>query len=234
MWRTFVVDVRAVLFAALLAFLPALKAAPDLPVILKNMDQAAAKFEGMRAKIQRVNYTAIVDDRSVETGEIRVRREKNSSVTVLLEINDPSPLILAVKGSKVEIYRSRIAQVEEYNLSQSKNALQQAFSLGFGTSGKFLSDNYEVKALAEEAVEGEPAVKLELIPKSPEMLKRTPKIEMWVSTETWTALQQKIHEIGSGDYNLYTYSQVRLNPGLKDADLELKIPRNTKRVFPQR
>jgi outer membrane lipoprotein-sorting protein len=226
-------NVRAPLLGLLLVASPALKAASDLLVILKNMDQAAAKFEGMKAKIQRVNYTAIVDDKSVETGELRVRREKNKPVMLRLEIRDPSPLILAVNGTKAEIYYPRIAQVEEYDLSKSKNTLEQALSLGFGTAGKFLSDNYEVKVLAEQAVEGKPAVKLELIPKSPQMLKSTPKIEMWVSTETWTALQQKIYEIDPGDYRLYTYSEVALNPGLKDSDLELKIPRNTKRVFPQ-
>ncbi len=155
-------------------------------------------------------------------------------MTLLLEIKDPSPLILLVKDTKVELYRPRIAQVEEYNLSQSKNAIEQAFSLGFGASGKFLRDNYELKRLGEEAVEGQPAVKLELLPQSPEMLKSTPKIEMWVSTENWNALQQKIYGIDPGDYRLYTYTQIALNPGLKDADLQLKLPRNTKRVFPQR
>ncbi len=225
--------VRKLLFAALLACTPVLLAEPELPVILKNMDQAASKFQGMKAKIQRVNYTAIVDDKSVETGEIRVRREKSKPVTLLMEIKDPSPLILAVNGTKAEIYRPRIAQVEEYDLSQSKNTLEQAFSLGFGTAGTFLSENYQVKVLAEEAVEGQPAVKLELIPKSPEMLRRTPKIEMWVSTQNWSAVQQKVYEVGSGDYSLNTYSQIALNPGLKDSDLELKVPRNTKRVFPQ-
>ena len=225
--------VRKLLFAALLACTPALAAAPDLPAILKNMDQAASKFEGMKARIGRVNYTEIVDDKTVESGEIRVRRDKNKPVTLLMEIKDPAPLILAVKGTKAEIYRPRIAQVEEYDLTQSKNTLEQAFSLGFGTSGKFLSDNYELKVLGEETIEGQPAVKLELVPKSPEMLKRTPKIEMWVSTQNWSAVQQKVYEVGSGDYSLNTYSEIALNPGLKDADLELKVPRNTKRVFPQ-
>ncbi len=225
--------VKTALLAGLLVFLPALKAAPELPVILKNMDQSASTFEGMKARIQRVNYTAIVDDKTIETGEIRVRREKSKPVTLLMEIKDPSPLILAVKGTKAEIYRPRIAQVEEYDLTQSKNTLEQAFSLGFGTAGKFLSDNYQVKVLGDEMVEGQLAVKLELIPKSPEMLKRTPKIEMWVSTENWNAVQQKVYEVGSGDYSLNTYTQIALNPGLKDSDLELKVPRNTKRVFPQ-
>jgi outer membrane lipoprotein-sorting protein len=227
------VIVNRFLIAALLLVTPSLAAAPDLATTLKNMDQAAAKFEGMKADIQRVNYTAIVDDKNIESGEIRVRRDKDRAVTLLMEIKEPTPLILAVKGTKAEIYRPRISEVEEYNLSEHKNDLEQAFSLGFGTSGTFLKDNYAIKVLGEENVGSQPAIRLELTPKDADLLRRMPKIEIWVSTQSWSALQQKVYE-NSGDYSLNTYSNVALNPGLKESDLQLKLPRNVKRVRPQR
>jgi hypothetical protein len=88
--------VNRFLIAALLLMTPGLVAAPDLATTLKNMDQAAAKFEGMKADIQRLNYTAIVDDKNVESGAIRVRRDKDRAVTLLMEIKEPTPLILSV------------------------------------------------------------------------------------------------------------------------------------------
>ena len=231
--RSLLVNVNPFLFAALLLVAPGLEAAPDLATTLKNMDQAAAKFEGMKADIQRLNYTAIVDDKNVESGQILVRRDKTRAITLLMEIKEPTPLILAVKGTKAEIYRPRISEVEEYNLSKHKNDLERAYSLGFGTSGTFLKDNYAIKILGEESVASQPAVRLELTPKDADLLRRTPKIEIWVSTQNWSAIQQKVHEI-SGDYTLNTYSNITLNPGLKESDLQLKLPRSVKRVHMQR
>jgi outer membrane lipoprotein-sorting protein len=96
-----------------------------------------------------------------------------------------------------------------------------------------LKDNYAIKVLGEESVGSQPAIHLELTPKDADLLRRMPKVEIWVSTQNWSALQQKVHE-NSGDYSLNTYSNVALNPGLKESDLQLKLPKNVKRVRPQR
>ena len=150
----------------------------------------------------------------------------------MIEFTDPYPYFLAVNGNKAEIYRPRIAKVEEYDLTKSREMFEQAFLLGFGTTGEYLRANYELNLEGEETAAGKATVKLELIPKSEKMLKHIPRLEMWISIETWQAVQQKIDQPATGDYRLFTYTNVAVNPKLSEKQFKLKIPKSTKRVYP--
>ena len=118
--------------------------ASELETLLAHMDQAAAEFRGMQANLRWVKYTAIVEDESVEEGAIKVLRGKDGEFRLLVEFRVPYSYFFAVRGTKAEIYRPRIATVEEYDLSSSKAAIEQALLLGFGTGGRFLSEHYNI------------------------------------------------------------------------------------------
>lgn len=225
--------VRAWVAMALLAC-PAMQGAPNLNTVLEHMDRAASQFRSMQANLRWIRYTAIVEDKSVEEGVIKVLREKSGEFRLLVEFQVPYTYFLAVRGEKAEIYRPRIATVEEYDLSNSKAAIEQALLLGFGTGGRFLREHYGVTWRGYESAAGETAVKLELIPKAKRMAQQIPRIEMWVSTATWQSVQQKLYLPADGDYRLSTYTEISLNPKLLGSDLRLKIPRSVKRVYPQR
>ena len=220
------------LFLVLLALLPL--TAADLDSVLTKMDQAAAVFTGMEAKITRLNYMALLDSKDVESGTIYVRRDKKGKVRMAIHFTEPYEYYLAVNGDKAEIYRPRIATVEEYNISKHRDTFQQVLLLGFGTTEKYLRDNYELRVVGEEKVTDRPAVRLELVPKSEGMRKQVPKLEMWVSTDTWQAVQQKLHQPGGEDYRIFTYSDIELNPKLSDKVFKLDIPKSTKRILPQK
>ena len=217
-----------------LVLLPTLQASTELETVLRNMDQAADRFSTLEAQVRWVKYSALVEDESAEEGVIVVRRNNDKTVDMLLEFQQPYSYFLSVQGTKVEIYRPRIAQVEEYDLSRSRETLEQALLLGFGTAGRFLRENYHVQMRGEETAAGQPTIKLELIPKSDDLLRKIPRLEMWISKTEWQPVQQKLYEINPGDYRLYTYTKIALNPALKDSAFKLKIPKNTRRVFPQR
>ena len=70
------------------------------------------------------------------------------------------------------------------------------------------------------------------MPKSPEVLKNLKKLELWIPEEGYP-IQQKFY-LAAGDYKLVTYTNVEVNPPLTDADLKLKVPKDAKRVFPQK
>ena len=215
----------------LLLSLPALGASIDLDTVLAHMDKAAISFRSSQANISRLKYTKIVDDKDIESGMIYVLKNKKKTL-LLIEFTDPYPYFLAVNGNKAEIYRPRIATVEEYDLSNSREMFEQVFLLGFGTTGKYLRENYELKLEGEETAAGKATVKLELIPKSEKMLKYFPRLEMWISTGTWQVVQQRFDQPSAGDYRVFTYTNVAVNPKLSEKQFKLKIPKNTKRVFP--
>jgi outer membrane lipoprotein-sorting protein len=226
-------DVRIFAFFLVLLLAPALPAA-DLDTVLASMDKASSSFQSMQADVRWVKYTALVDDESVDEGTIIVRRAKDKGVDLLIDFQRPYPYYLAIQGTKVEIYRPKIAEVQEYDLSKKREMLDQALLLGFGTAGKFLSENYNVKLIGEEQAAGHDTVKLELAPKSADMQKNIPRIEMWISKASWQPVQQKMWQPAKGDYRLYTYTNIKQNPALPDKAFQLKIPKGVKRVYPQR
>ena len=233
MARSVDLSVKIFVFLLVLLLAPVLPAA-GLDAVLANMDKASSGFQSMQAGVRWVKYTALVDDETAEEGVIVVRRAKNKGVDLLIEFQKPYPYYLAIQGTKVEIYRPKIAEVQEYDLSKKREMLDQALLLGFGTAGKFLSENYNVKLIGEEQAAGHDTVKLELVPKSPEMLKNIPRIEMWISKAGWQPVQQKMWQPAKGDYRLYTYTNIKQNPTLQDKAFQLKIPKGVKRVYPQR
>lgn len=205
-----------------------LAAAPGADQVLSNMDQAAADWTGMQAKTAWTQYTKLVDDSSVEQGSMAVRRADNGRVDLRIQFTEPYPRDLLVRGAKVEIYKPKIQIVEEYDVSKSKDKLEQALLSGFGVSGKFLQEHYGVEVAGEETVAGVDTVLLELTPKDESMQDSITRIQMWVSKQSWQPVQQRLHQ-PNGDHRTYLYSDVELNPSLKDSDFELDIPKKVKR-----
>lgn len=224
---------RAAFFGAI-CIASTLLAAPRLETVLENMDLAAAKWQGMRAQVQWTRYRSFVDDETVESGRIAVRRVKSGNVEMLVEITDPSNYFLLVRGAKIEQYKPKIKLVEEFDAGKRKDQLENALMIGFGASGSYLSQHYEIKLAGEEAVAGNPAIKLDLQPKDPAGRLNNRPLEMWISTDYWQPVQYKVYERNQKDYRLHSYSEMQVNPSLSDRDFRLRLGRGTRRTHPQR
>lgn len=212
------------IFAAALS----LPAAVPVEQVLANMDKAAANWTGMQAETVWTQYTKLVDDSSAEKGTMAVQRAADGRVDLRIQFTEPYPRDLLVRGTEVQIYKPRIQTLEEYDVSKSKDKLEQALLSGFGVSGKFLREHYDVQAVGEEEVAGQQTVQLELTPKDDSMKESITRIEMWVSKTNWQPVQQRLHQ-PNGDHRTYLYSNVELNPKLKDSDFRIDIPKKAKR-----
>jgi outer membrane lipoprotein-sorting protein len=115
---------------------------------------------------------------------------------------------------------------------KDRELLEQFFLLGFGTSRADLQASYNLRLVGPDTVGGQKTERLELIPKSKEVLQHLLKFEMWVA-ENGYPIQQKFY-LGGGDYQVATYSDMKINPDLPDSALKLKTPKNVKREYPQR
>ena len=188
----------------------------------------------MRAQVQWIRYRSLVDEKTVESGRIAVRRARSGNFQMLLEFKQPNNYFLSVKGAKVEIYKPRIKLVEEYNLSNSRDQLENALLIGFGTAGSYLSRHYVIEVGKDEEVAGHPAVKLGLHPKDPEGRLNNLRLDMWISTEHWQPVQQRVYERNPKDYRVYSYSEMQINPALTADDFKLRLARGTRRTQPQR
>lgn len=75
---------------------------------------------------------------------------------------------------------------------------------------------------------GESTTRLELIPKSKDMLEQWKKIDLWISDTSGNAVQQKFYERGM-DYTLITYTNVQPKSDIPDSVFKLDVPKGTKR-----
>jgi len=216
-----------VLFMLLFAALPGNAAAQTLDELLARMDQNAMSFKSMSAKLRYMSYVAVIKEGTVSTGTLTMKRSRREAM-VLVDFTEPDPKTVAVAGTKVAIYLPKLQTVEEYDLGKS---VEKYLALGFGASGKELKADYTLQELGADTVNGQKAMRLELIPKSKEVLKQLPRIELWISAATGYPIQQKLHQTG-GDYMLATYSDVVINPHLPDSAFKLNLPKGVKREYP--
>ena len=228
---------RNVLPAAVATLLAAPAFPADLSQVLAAMDAASRKIFAVKARITKASYTAVIDDTSVEKGTMWMARERKgrgkAKVRMRIEFTEPDPRSVAFAGDKAEIYYPKIKTVHEYDLGKHKALVEAFLLLGFGSSGKELAKDYEIRLAGEEEVEGVAAWKLELTPKSKKAREKIVKVELWLAKRGAYPVRQKFHA-PSGDTTTITYTEVELNPKLTSADLELHLPAGVKREYPQR
>ena len=201
-----------------------LSAAPvnSLPDALARMDTAAKTFRGMTANLQQTVYNALVKDTSVSNGGIKLKRPKPGEVRMLVTFTQPDQKSAAFDGNQVKVYYPKINVEQIYDVSTKRDMVEQVMSLGFGATSAEMTAAYDVTWVGSEAINGQPTSHLKLAPKSKELQKNFREAELWISDSLGVPLQQKFITSGSGDFNQFTYSDLKLTSSLSDKDLQLK------------
>lgn len=221
-----------ILCLSLLLAAASASAASTAAQVLAQMDKEAPSFKGLTASISRVKYTAILDDRSEELGTMAVRRD-GKNLTSKIEIIKPNARTVAFAGSKVEVFYPKINTVQEFDVGKNKGLIDQFLLLGFGGSGKDLAKAYTVTVKGAATVNGVATTHLLLTPKAAKAKEMLKSVELWVPDGKAQPIRQKFNE-ASDDYMEVTYTDIKPNPALSAADLQLKLPAGVKREYPQR
>ena len=204
------------------AFCPAAPAADGLADVLNRMDQSAETFQGMTANMTQTDYTAVLNDKTVQTGTVKVKKVRAKAIG-LIDFAEPNPRTVALKEGEVQVYYPGIKEDQIFDVREYGQQLDQFLLLGFGTSGKDLQNIFDVKLGGSETVQGTRTVRLDLFPKSKQARDLMDKVELWIPEGASYPVQEKIYT-KSGNYKLIAYSNVKLNPGLTEKDVELSLP----------
>jgi len=199
---------------------------PSLPQVLALLDQTGPAFRDMTATLVRTDYTPVLKETEVQRGVVRLKRTGPWEIRMLVEFKEPDPQVIAFERNEAQKYYPKLQLVEIYDLGKYRSLKDQFLLLGFGVTGKELQKNYEVKVAGAEQVAGQQTTRLELIPRSKDAQEVLKKAELWITPAGYPA-QQRIYTT-SVEYT-FTYSDVRLNTGLTDADLKIRLPGNVKR-----
>jgi outer membrane lipoprotein-sorting protein len=183
--------------------------ASDLKAVLAEMDKAGAEFKSAQADIELVQYTKVVDDTDVQSGQIFFRR-KGSDTEVAIRVLKPHLKQVVIKDGKLIFYDPKINQTTERDITNNRADVESFMNLGFGgRSGELLRD-YDVKMAGWETVDGVRVARLELVAKSERLQQFFKKIILWIDPVRDVAIKQQRLE-SSGDYQVTHYTNVKLN-----------------------
>lgn len=224
--------VLALLLAA--AVVPAASAADLLAVALARMDRTATGFRALSADIRRVAHVDVINEDTVDTGSILVKRLKSRDIRYLVDFQSPpNPKKVLLAGHSVQIYYPNGKRVEEYDLGKNRGALDKFLLLGFGSNSRELESAYSIKLGGSETVAGQKTTRIDLTPRSQDVAAQITKVQLWISDTDGIAVQQKLFQPG-GDYSLATYTNMKVNPQIADTALRLDLPRDVQRQRPQK
>jgi outer membrane lipoprotein-sorting protein len=204
------------------------KGGQNLETVFRELDARAKDFHSVSADIERTKVTVVVNDKSTESGNIKVRGDR-----MLLDLTAPDPRTILRSGDSLFVYTPGLKRVEEYNLGKNRALLDQFLLLGFGTDSQEMRKSYLVTYMKEDKIDEHKAIELELTPKMEAVRSQISKIQIWLDETTWLPLQQEFFEAGSGDYSIVKYSKIVRNPDLPDSQFKPRWPKGTERIHPQ-
>jgi outer membrane lipoprotein-sorting protein len=203
--------------------------ADSLQAVLQRMDEGARKFKSVAANLKEVNYTAVLQETSTQTGDLRLERRAKEGVVGIMHFNPPEESTIGFKGHLIEKYYPKMNQVQRIDVGKNAAQIDQFILLTFGAAGSDLENNYDVKFAGTETIDGKKCSHLQLTPKSADARKLATMVEMWIPEDKSYAVQQKVTE-PSGNYVLNSYTDVKIPASLPDSAFELKYPANAKVV----
>ena len=120
-------------------------------------------------------------------------------------------------------YQPRIKQAQRYNLGQNKDKAEFLL-LGFGSNRAAMKEAYNIRLIGQEKIGNRSTYLLELSPKSQKVSAFFSQIVLWVDSERWIPIRQKLVE-PNRDYQLIDFDEVQLNAPVKEATFDLKLPK---------
>ena len=189
-------------------------AADSAQQILHQLDEASAKFHSTQADFQ---FDAVETDpipiTDTQKGTVFYERKGNAfeMAAHISEVNGkPVPKTYTYTDGKLRLFEPMINQVTTITKASNYSSY---IMLGFGASGKDLSEKWDVKALGPETVDGVKTEKLELTAKDPTVRKNLPKVTIWLDMARGVSLRQVFDE-GAGQQRICHYFNFKMNQPL--------------------
>ena len=221
---------KKILIAASFAFLsvsvvPTI-AAQDMKTVLSKLDAAAANFHSTSADFEFDSYqTDPVPDKEVQKGTVYYERH-GSSFQMAAHIDEengkPVPKIYTFSKGIFRLYEKLPNQVTTYK----NDKLGGYLMLGFGASGKDLSDKWDITYGGEETIDGVKTENLELVPKDPALRKNLVKVDVWMDTARGVSLKQ-VFDQGDGQSRVCVYFNFKFNQPLPSSVFTFKTDNKT-------
>jgi outer membrane lipoprotein-sorting protein len=197
-------------------------ARPDsLEDVLARMDSAAKEFKSYSANVKWLDYTKIINEKDETNGAMRLQRTKSGVSGIVDFSSAQDPYIVHVDGTKGQKYLPKANEIQDFNMRKFAGTLDQLLLLGFSVTREEMQRDYDIKLGGAEKVDSVGTTRIILAPKSAETLKMIRTIELWIQDGKGYPIQIKRTTAPSGNYQIFTFSNLQLNPPLPPTAFEL-------------
>jgi outer membrane lipoprotein-sorting protein len=201
--------------------------APDTKAVLERLDAAAQKFHSTSADVEFDTIeTDPVYDKDVQTGQVFYDRKGSSfkmGVHFTQHNGKPSAKVYTYNDGLLKIFEPAANEVTTVTKARQ---WEKYVMLGFGASGRELSDQWTIKDLGPEKMGGFNTEKLELVAKDPEVRKNLTKVTIWIDPDRAVSLKQ-ILDFTSSTSRVGTYSNIKVNESLPSDAFTFKTDKQT-------
>ena len=158
-----------------------------------------------------------------------MQRQKDKGTRAIIDFSGQSDArVIWFFGKTIRIYYPKLKHYQDYDVGKSSDLLNQFLLLGFGSSGKELTESYDIAEAGDETVAGQQTTKLVLTPKAAKVKRNAEQDRGLDSTGDGLSVQQKFFK-PSGDDFTTIYSNIKINPPSMKRPLEFKLPAGTKK-----
>ncbi|MBL8148297.1 MAG: outer membrane lipoprotein carrier protein LolA [Blastocatellia bacterium] len=177
-------------------------------MILANMENVGKTLSSFTASLwqQKTNTQIGISD-PPEMGTIYYVPAKNGKMKLRIDIQKPAKTVV-VSGNEVKFYQKDINQLLITSTKgASSNKSVSFLAITFG-SVSAMRENYNIKYVKDEKIEGEMTSVLHLTPKTEGNPYKS--VDVWISQSIWMPLQQKLIEVNE-DVTLVRLSNLKKN-----------------------
>jgi outer membrane lipoprotein-sorting protein len=217
----------ALLFAPLSSF--AQPKSGDLDSVLRQMDQASAKFKSAEADFRWDIYERVVKETTTQSGTIYFLKN-GSTLQMGSQIKPPNAKLIEYKNGVLQLFDPGADHLTVVSAGNNQAQYESFLTLGFGGSGTELAKAWTITDLGTEPInDGTKMVtttKLDLVSKDPSVRNTFTHITIWVDPARGISLKQQFF-MPSEDQRTTYFTNIRYNQSVNTKPFAIKTDKKT-------
>jgi outer membrane lipoprotein-sorting protein len=194
--------------------------------LMLQIDAQGAKVADLKADFTQEKFTALLKKPLISSGVIAIK-----GPAVLWKTTQPAPTIMRIDEKEARLFFPEQKVLEVYAVDQQMGALAASPFPRLGIIKRYFNfERIAAKDLSPDADESK-FLALRMRPTDAELAKHLDQV--CVILEISTGLVLKAQTIDAdGDRMVMSFSNIKVNSGLKDRDVELEVPPGVKVTHP--
>ena len=224
---TLVFSTAAILLTSVSSFAQAKSG--ELDSVLRQMDQASARFKSAEADFRWDIYERVVKETTTQTGTIYFIKN-GSGLQMGAKIAPPAAKLIEYKNGGLKLFEPGSDHLTLLSAGNNKAQYESFLTLGFGGSGTDLAKAWTITDMGTEPInDGAKTVtttKLNLVSKDPGVRNMLTHIIIWVDPARGISLKQEFFT-PSEDTRTTFFTDIRYNQSVNTKPYAIKTDKKT-------